>query len=65
MLSLASIWRTRYSDMLFPRSSPLQSRKTLLAWLEKNIAAWPAELAPPTMYTSSSLHEKASVWAAP
>ena len=27
--------------------------KTLLAWLEKNIAAWPAEFAPPTMNTSS------------
>ena len=49
MLSRSSICRTRYSDMLLRRSSDRQSRIDLArAWFEKNIAACPAELAPPT-----------------
>ena len=35
--------------MLFPSESPRQTSVTLLAWLAKKSAAWPAELPAPTM----------------
>ena len=38
--------------MLFSSASPRQRIVTLRAWVEKNIAAWPAELPAPTMWTS-------------
>ena len=38
---------------------------TFFAYLEKYMAAWPAEFAPPTMKTFSSLQALASVIAAP
>src|SRR5215218_4251343 len=38
--------------MLFASVSPRQTIVTLLAWLEKNMAACPAELPAPTMWTS-------------
>ncbi len=38
--------------MLFSRPSLRQMMVTLRAWVEKNIAAWPAELPAPTMWTS-------------
>ncbi len=52
MFALVAIWSTRYLDMLFPRPSPRQRIVTLRAWVEKNIAAWPAEFPAPTMCTS-------------
>ena len=50
-----------------PRSSesPRTTRVTDFAYLEKNVAAWPAELAPPTMKTSASTQAAASVAAEP
>ena len=44
MFVLFAIWSTRYLDMLLPRPSPRQRIVTLRACVEKNIAAWPAEL---------------------
>ena len=51
--------------MLFSRPSPRQTIVTLRAWLEKNIAACPAELPAPTMCTSSPCVFGASLRAAP
>ena len=44
---------------------PRTSSTTRRACREKNTAAWPAELAPPTMYTSSPEQAGASVIAEP
>ena len=51
--------------MLFSSASPRQRIVTLRAWLEKNIAAWPAELPAPTMWTSRPWVFGASLRAAP
>ena len=51
--------------MLFSSESPRQRIVTLRAWLEKNSAAWPAELPAPTMWTSSPCVFGASLRAAP
>jgi hypothetical protein len=47
------------------RSAPRTSRVTDLAPLDRYIAACPAELAPPTMYTSWPWQAAASVSADP
>jgi len=51
--------------MLFSRLSPRQRMVTLFAWLEKNMAACPAELPAPTMWTSRPYVATASLRAAP
>ena len=51
--------------MLFSRRSPRQMSVTLRAWVEKNSAAWPAELPAPTMWTSSPWVLAASLRDAP
>ena len=51
--------------MLFWRRSPRQMSVTLRAWVEKNIAAWPAELPAPMMWMSSPCVFGASLRAAP
>ena len=51
--------------MLRSSDGPRTSIRTCVAEREKYIAACPAELAPPTMYTSWLAHEEASVNAAP
>ena len=51
--------------MLFSSPSPRQRMVTLRAWLEKNIAACPAELPAPTMWTSRPWVFAASLRAAP
>ena len=51
--------------MLFSSDGPRQTRVTLLAWVEKNSAAWPAELPAPTMWTSWPWTLRASLRAAP
>ena len=51
--------------MLFSSVSPRQRMVTLLAWVEKNIAACPAELPAPTMWTSRPCMFAASLRAAP
>ena len=47
--------------MVAASDSPRTSITTRRAYREKYMAACPAELAPPTMYTSSSRQETASV----
>ena len=42
----------QYRDMLFSSQSLRWRMVTLLAWAEKNIAAWPAEFPAPMMCTS-------------
>ena len=51
--------------MLFSIVSPRQRIVTLRAWVEKYIAAWPAELPAPTMWTSRPCVFAASLRAAP
>src|SRR5947207_2218951 len=51
--------------MLLPSDSPRQMMVTLLAWLEKNSAACPAEFPAPTMWTSRPWAFAASLGAAP
>ena len=51
--------------MLFSSPSPRQRIVTLRAWLAKNIAACPAELPAPTMWTSRPCVFAASLRAAP
>ena len=51
--------------MLFSSVSPRQRMVTLRVWVEKNIAACPAELPAPTMCTSSPWVLGASLGAAP
>ena len=51
--------------MLFSSVSPRQRIVTLRAWVEKNSAAWPAELPAPTMWTSRPWAFAASLRAAP
>src|SRR5436305_4180143 len=65
MFFISPIWSTRYCDIPLLRESPRTSITTRRAYLEKNMDAWPAELAPPTMKTSSSRQDMASVMAAP
>ena len=55
MFSVASIWSMRYWDMLAFRESPRIRIVTSLAKRERNIAPWPAELAPPTTKTLLAL----------
>ncbi len=47
------------------RSGPRTSSVTDFAPRDRYMAAWPAELAPPTMYTSWPWQEAASVSAEP
>ncbi len=49
MLSMASICLIRYVDIDASRLGPRTTSVTVAACLAKNTAAWPAELAPPTM----------------
>ena len=65
MFGVSPIWSIRYCDMPLVSESPRTSMTTRRAYLEKYMAAWPAELAPPTMKTSSSRQDIASVIAAP
>ena len=65
MFGVWRIWSIKYRDIELASESPLTSMTTRRAYLEKYIADWPAELAPPTMYTSSSLQEIASAGPAP
>ncbi len=51
--------------MLFSSEAPRQRMVTLRAWVEKNIAAWPAELPAPTMCTSRPWTLADSLRAAP
>ena len=51
--------------MLFSSEPPRQMMVTVLAWLAKNSAAWPAELPAPMMWTSSPCVLAASLRAAP
>ena len=51
--------------MLFSRPSPRQRIVTLRAWVEKCMAACPAELPAPTMWTSRPWVLGASLRAAP
>ena len=51
MFSVAAIWSIRYWDMLFSESPPRIRIVTSLANRDRNIAPWPAELAPPITKT--------------
>ena len=51
--------------MLFAGESERQRIVTLLAWLAKKIAAWPAEFPAPTMWTSRPCVAGASLRTAP
>ena len=51
--------------MLFSSVSPRQRIVTLRAWVEKYIAAWPAEFPAPTMWMSRPCVFAASLRAAP
>ena len=51
--------------MLFSRLSPRPMIVTLCAWVEKKVAACPAELPVPTMWTSRPCVFAASLRAAP
>ncbi len=51
--------------MLFSSVSPRWMIVTLRAWLEKNIAAWPAEFPAPTTWMSRPCVLAASLRAAP
>ena len=46
---VAAIWFSRYCDMVSDKELPRTSIVTWRANLEKYMAAWPAEFAPPTM----------------
>ena len=50
MFGVPSIWSIRYCDMLLA-SELRTSIVTLLAYLARKTAPWPAELAPPTTKT--------------
>ena len=65
MLGRVASWSTRYRDMLFSSESPRKRIVTLRAWAEKYIAAWPAELPAPMMWTSSPWVLGASLREAP
>ena len=49
MLSFLRIRSTRYCDIAASSDGPRMSMVTDLAVCDMYIAAWPAELAPPTM----------------
>ena len=53
MFGRVASWSIRYRDMLLSSESPRWRIVTLRACVEKNIAAWPAELPAPMMCTSS------------
>ncbi len=53
MFGVASIWSTRYCDIFASSEEPRTTIVTVPAKRESIMAAWPAELAPPTTYTSS------------
>ena len=55
----------RYCDIDAASDEPRTNTTTRRAYFEKYMAAWPALFAPPTMNTSSSLVDIASVIAAP
>ena len=65
MFGRVASWSTRYRDMLFSSVSPRWTIVTLRAWVEKNIAAWPAELPAPMMLMSRPWVFAASLRAAP
>ena len=66
MLGVASIWSTRYDDIDVRSEAPRTSIVTDCdCACAKCSAACPAELAPPTTYTSSPAQLIASVSAAP
>ena len=65
MLAASVMRSTRYWDIPSASAAPRTSIVTFRAYRAKLRAAWPAELAPPTMSTSFPRHAAASVSAAP
>ena len=65
MLSVVSIWAMRYCDMLSASDGPRTRMVTSRAYLERYIAAWPAELPAPTMNALFPCASSASGMAAP
>src|SRR6266571_3203132 len=64
MNPLSSNARHPASDFVFDNPPDRISMCTRLAVSARNTAAWPAELAPPTIATSSSVHICRSMWVA-
>src|SRR5262249_20276085 len=61
MLSVAAMRSIKYFDMLAARLGPRTSIHTFDACAERNTAACPAEVPPPTTTTSSPAHIFASI----
>jgi hypothetical protein len=65
MLGVALIWSIRYCDIRAAREPARTTIVTCWAYRARLTAAWPAELAPPTMKTCSPAKALFSDAAAP